>query len=120
MTKTGNPFFDRDKKDKGAHGRKAEKKTSRRLQGVLQPGSGALPGAKGDIVTRQFLIENKTTNGESIRIELDWLLKIYAEALAVGQSPALAFQFVYGSGVSEHRNRWVCISEADFKELTED
>lgn len=116
----GNPLFDRGNPlDKGAHGRKAEKATAKRLGGKQQPGSGALDGAKGDITFASFLIENKAVDAESIRIPLQWLLKVYGEALAGQRIPALAFQFTTQAGVSDARSRWVCIPEHVFKDLTE-
>lgn len=117
---SGNPLFDRgNPRDKGAHGRKAEKKTAKRLGGKLQPGSGALDGAKGDFTVNRFLIENKATEDESFTLKQSWLLKIYSEALACGKVPALSFQFVRPSGQSETRDRWVAIPEHLFKDLTD-
>lgn len=117
----GNPLFDRcNPKDKGAHGRKAEKKTAKRLGGRQQPGSGALDDAKGDITYRRWLVENKAVNSgvESITIPLQWLLKVYSEARASDLSPALAFQFTTSEGLSDARARWVCIPESTFLDLT--
>jgi hypothetical protein len=116
---TGNPLFDRQK-DKGSHGRSAEKRAAKRLGGRVRPGSGALDGAKGDITVKKFLIENKAVSTDSISIKLDWLLKIYAESISAGLTPALAFQFVHGSGISELRNRWVMIPEDVFLEMLGD
>lgn len=116
----GNPFFERSNpKDKGAHGRKAEKHFAKRMGGKQQPGSGALDGAKGDVTYHNFLIENKACAGESITIPLQWLLKAYGEAIASNRSPALAFQFTTAEGLSNARARWVCIPEHVFKDLTE-
>lgn len=113
-------MFDRgNPKDKGAHGRKAEKKTAKRLGGKLQPGSGALDGAKGDFTFDRWLCENKATTAETITIPLQWLLKVYGEAVAIGRTPALTFQFTSPEGVSNARSRWVCIPEQAFRDLTE-
>lgn len=115
-----NPFFDRQNpKDKGAHGRKAEKKASQRLGGRLQPGSGSLDGAKGDFTYDRWLMENKATEAGSITIPLQWLLKVYGEAQAMQLTPALSFQFTTSEGVSDARTRWVAIPEWVFKDLTE-
>jgi len=114
----GNPFFDRENpKDKGVHGRKAEKKTAKRLSGRLTPGSGAL-SAKGDFEYLQWLVENKATEAESLVLKLDWLTKIYGEALAVGREPALSIQFVTGDGSPRDRGAWVMIPEKMFRNLT--
>ena len=104
---------------KGKQGRRAEVLLVDRLGGKLRRGSGNKEGEKGDVLVGDFLIENKTTLGNSIRLELDWLLKIYQEALETSRIPALAFQFVNESGKSEKRGRWVCIPEHLFNELVE-
>lgn len=112
----GNP------KDKGAAGRKAEGSIAKRLKGELRPGSGSLEGAKGDLLldspTFSFLMENKTTLGESFSMKKDWLLKIYQEALETNKTPALSFQFVDTLGKSEKRERWVAVPEHIFSQLT--
>lgn len=121
---TNNPYLRRvNKRDSGFHGRKAEESLAKRLKGELQPGSGNLPGAKGDVKLiarnqdQDFLIENKATTGASISVKQDWLLKIYQEALETGKIPALAFQFTNEAGKSEKRDRWVALPEHFFKEL---
>lgn len=116
-----NPFLRRlEKRDSGHHGRVAEKNTAKRLGGKLQPGSGNMDGAKGDVVIdakTPLLLENKATANDSISIKLDWLLKVYQEALETGKTPALAIQFTSLSGTSEKRGRWVMLPEAAFQEL---
>lgn len=121
---SSNPYLNRiAKRDSGHHGRVAEKQTAKRLGGRTQPGSGAVEGAKGDVVltasTMQFLLENKATANDSMSIKLDWLLKVYQEALETGRVPALSVQFTALSGKSEKRGRWVMIPEATFQELIE-
>lgn len=110
------PFFRRgNPSDKGAPGRKAERRLADRLGGTQQPGSGALAGAKGDVIkdtpSLSLLIENKSTTGASFGLKRDHLLKVYQEALEQGKTPALAFQFINPLGKSEKRDRWVCLPE---------
>ena len=105
------PFMNRgNPKDKGAAGRKAEGSIAKRLKGELRPGSGALDGAKGDMLLASpsftFLMENKTTLGESFSVKKEWVLKIYQEALETNKTPALSFQFVDALGKSDKRERW--------------
>ena len=121
----GNPFLRRiNNRDSGHHGRKAEGSLAKRIKGTQQPGSGALAGAKGDVKkdtsSFSFLVENKTSKGESMTLQKEWTLKIYQEAIEVGCIPALAFQFTTDSGKSEKRERWVAIPEHIFKELIDD
>mgnify|MGYP007125389464 CR=1 FL=1 len=63
---TISPFMRRlNKRDSGHHGRKAEESLAKRVGGTLQPGSGALDGAKGDVKVGGFLVENKSTKGDN-------------------------------------------------------
>jgi hypothetical protein len=104
-------------KDKGVAGRRAEKAAASRLGAVQRPGSGVIDGAKGDYEVGDFLMENKSSQGESFSIKQAQLHKIYQEALERTKVPALAFQFVNSQGQSEKRDRWVCVPEAVWKEL---
>lgn len=112
----GNP------KDKGAHGRRAESLVAKRLGGKLQPGSGAIAGAKGDVKVNakyDFLLENKASSGKSFSLPKDWLYKISREAIAANRVPALAFQFTDTHGRSDRMDRYVIIPEWLFQELTD-
>jgi len=110
-----NPF--RRSRPKVNAGRPSEKNTAKRLGGRLTPASGAVEGAKGDIVLDDFLVEAKSTIKNSISLKLDWLLKITGEARKVGKTPALAITFTTGNGRPVHNGRYVIIREDDFKEL---
>lgn len=118
------PFM-RRVKERGTmgHGRKAEDSFARRVRGNLQPASGAMAGAKGDVVkdtsSFSFLVENKATKTKTMSIQRDWCLKIYQEALEQDKVPALAFQFTTDAGHSEKRERWVAVPEHIWKELVE-
>lgn len=102
------------------HGRSAEAKLGKRLARVT-PGSGALPGAKGDIEYSvgelDFLIESKSTVRDSLSIQRNWLNKISLEALDSAKYPSLALQFVNPLG--DIRTGWVCVPEYVFKMLVE-
>ena len=112
-----NPFLDRNKHHK--HGQKSEQKTAKRLGGRTRPGSGAVEGAKGDIVLPDYLIENKSTEHASMSLKLGWLDKISREARECGKIPALSIQFVDKAGNSKQHARWVMMPEDDWKEMTE-
>lgn len=107
-------------KDKGHAGKKAEGSLAHRLRATLQPGSGALAGAKGDMKKGQYLIESKTAVGESFTLRHEWLRKIYQEALETGMTPAMAVTFVDHLGKSERNGRWIMIPESVFNELVGD
>ena len=110
-----NPFMDRQ--DKRDHGTRAEKKTAKRLAGHLRPGSGAVEGAKGDILLPTYLLENKCTENASLSLKFGWLEKISREALQENRLPGLSLQFVDKLGNPRLYGRWVMIPEDEFKEM---
>jgi len=111
---TNNPFLSRPKKCAGT---RAEQKTAKRLGAVTTPASGALDGAKSDMVLNDFRIENKSTVHESIAVQLDWLLKIQQEALEKNQVPAVSIQFTMPDGTPRKEGAWVMMTEFTFREL---
>ena len=92
-----------------------EKIVARVNGGKRQPNSGATPFAKGDVVTKDWLIEckTKTKDCSSFTIKEDWLLKNEEEAFAMGKNnSALCFDF----GPSANK-RYYVISERLFQTL---
>lgn len=117
---TNSPFVNRIAgRNIGHNGRVSERKTAKRMGGVLTPASGAMSGAKGDIKKGKFLIEAKATKNDSMSVKKEWLCKIYQEALEQGKEPALSIVFTDEAGNSGRRDRWVAIPEALFLELTD-
>ena len=112
-----NPFIDRMARGTHKHGQKSERKTAKRLGGTTRPGSGAVAGAKGDILLTDYLVENKATEHKSISLKLEWLEKISVEAREEGKVPALSIQFVDKQGNSKKRGRWVLIPESEFNNV---
>lgn len=98
----------------------AEEKTAKRIAAKLQPSSGSLDGAKGDMVLGDTLIENKATRSRTMRLELHWLRKISHEATSLGKTPALAIQFVDAEGNPVPNGKWVMVQEATFQKLLEE
>lgn len=114
-----NPYFTRKNKIGGA-GISSERNLSKRLGGRLTPASGAMEGAKGDIVLPNFLVEAKSTTGDSLGVKLEWLAKITREAIAKGLRPALGITFVTGSGAPVDGGKWIAIPEHVFEGMMED
>lgn len=113
-----NPVLDRlNRVDNGRAGRKSEKNLSKRIGGKQRIGSGAIAGLKGDILKDGFLLEAKSTVGESFSVKKEWLLKIYQEALEETKTPAFAINFTDSSGKSEKRERWVAVPEHIWVEI---
>lgn len=68
---------------------KQEARVAVKLGGEVQRGSGNQPHKRGDVKARELLVECKTTEARSIRVEAKWLEKITREALEAGKEPAL-------------------------------
>lgn len=96
---------------------KQEKYVAKKLNGRVQPNSGATPFLKGDIVLTDFLIECKTqtTSKQSITIKKDWLVKLNEEKLAM-RKPYCSLVFNFGP---DEQNYYI-IDERTFKQLKEE
>lgn len=69
--------------------KKSEKRCAVIFKGRVQPASGALPVAslKGDVITGNFLIDDKTTNGKSFSLNFALFIKLRREAFMNGKKP---------------------------------
>ena len=102
-----------------AAGTLAELALAHRTGARLQPASGALPSAKGDAkLGDRFLLENKSTQGRALRIELAWLKGIEEQAIAQGRVPALSFQFTNRDG-QPRSTPYVALPEWLFLEMAD-
>lgn len=104
----------------GSAGRAAEKAAAKRIGGRQVPGSGAVPGQKGDIVVHDVLMEHKSTNRLSISVKYGTLLKVEQEAMERRRMPALGVSFTDKIGTLRKGGAWVLLRERDFKRLMED
>ena len=100
----------------GKSGRSSEARLARRLQGRLQPASGAMAGAKGDVSLPAVLLEAKSTTSATLPLRHAWLAKIATEARAMGKLPALAITFTTGDGRPLPDGAWVAVPEWLFSE----
>ena len=97
------------------YSKRQETKVAKKLKGKRTANSGATAFQKGDVVTKQWLIECKTKvkDSKSFTIKEDWLLKNEEEAFAMGKNnSALCFDF----GPSANK-RYYVISERLFELL---
>ena len=91
------------------YSKQQEKKVAKAVDGKRTANSGATPFQKGDIETKDWLIEckTKTKDCNSFTIKEEWLLKNEEEAFAMGKNySALCFDF----GPSANK-RYYVISE---------
>lgn len=94
---------------------KQEKKVAKAVKGRKTANSGATAFQKGDVVTKDWLIECKTKvkDSTSFTIKEEWLLKNEEEAFAMGKNnSALVFDFGPNSD-----KRYYIISERLFQVL---
>lgn len=118
MTESNVPFLRRKAGHKiGRSGRASEKRIAKQLDVRTQPASGAMEGAKGDIVLGNVLIEAKSTINASITIKHSWLSKVNQEALSTGKSPALLVSFVTEDGRPVRCGEWAMIPMWQFREI---
>jgi hypothetical protein len=116
-----NPFLDRAAKQAaGAHGVKSEARIAKSLAARLQPASGAMRGAKGDMQIEskhKVLLEAKSTVNATMSLDLGWLVKINHEAMGKGSMPALSISFVTPEGKAKPGGEWAMVPMHYFKEL---
>lgn len=97
------------------YSKKQEKKVAKVVNGKVTANSGATAFQKGDVISKDWLIECKTKTKDcaSFTIKEDWLLKNEEEAFAMGKNnSALCFDF----GPSANK-RYYVISERLFETL---
>ena len=95
------------------YSKRQENKVAKAVNGKRTANSGATAFQKGDVVTKDWLIEckTKTKDCNSFTIKEDWLLKNEEEAFAMGKNySALCFDF----GPSANK-RYYVISERLFE-----
>lgn len=95
---------------------KQEKQIVKNIGGRQTSNSGATSFQKGDIKTKDFLIEAKTVmkSKDSVSIKKSWLLKNEEEAFAMHRSySALAFNF------GPEEDNYYIINEKLFKKLVQ-
>lgn len=75
---------------------KQEKRIAREMRGRTRPASGALPTAKGDVVSEHhdMLVEAKLTEKLGFRITRQTIRKIKNEALRAGKNWMLQLDFI--------------------------
>ena len=93
-----------------------EKQVAKTLKGKKVANSGATAFKKGDVVTKNWLIECKTTTATekaSFSIKREWLEKNKEEAFAMGKDYN-ALVFDYGDG-----KQFYIVDEKTFKQIVE-
>ena len=98
------------------HSDRQEEATADRLGGSVQRGSGATENHKGDVKTRDWLVENKTTEHASMSVKGSWLEKISGEARIAGKDPAVEIEI---RGITDPltEKQWVMVPASVFAEM---
>ena len=109
----------RETTPRNAHGKLYEGRVAKKAGIRLTPNSGAMKGAKGDGRLPGWAVEMKTTDKNSLPIELGWLVKITEEAAAAGLNPMLLFSFVLKDGRPRPNapTEWVAMPLYVFEDL---
>jgi hypothetical protein len=92
-----------------------EQATAKRLGGQVQPMSGKLPGYKGDIKLDDFLLDEKRTEGASIKVDIAMLMKINREAFNEKKEPGLVLTFSRIADMVE--KQWMLIPVSVFERM---
>jgi hypothetical protein len=100
--------------DSRKRSRRQEKFLAKRFSGRVQPASGALSHAKGDVKTDDQLFEAKTTGLKSYSIKVETMDKIAMEAVGTGRRPALHIRF------ERERKDYVVLTLDDYEALLQD
>lgn len=95
------------------HSDRQERATAARISGEVQRGSGATENHKGDVVTDDWMIENKTTMHASISVKGEWLSKLQRESDIAGKTPALEVE-IRGIEDLVTEKQWVLIPASVF------
>lgn len=90
----------------------SEKELAKKVGGRVKPLSGALPIAKlkGDVESPEFLIDDKTTQGNSFNVSQPLLLKTRDDAFHVRKRPVVCVHF------ENTRKRFFILGEKEFIE----
>ena len=93
-----------------------EQKLAKIVGGRVQPGSGAVPGYKGDVRLRgRFRIEAKFTTKKSYTLKLQDLLKIQSECNS-SERPVFVVEFKEEESLRSVCS-WVIIPQRDWEKL---
>lgn len=94
---------------------KSEQELAKQYGGRQQPASGAIPvaGLKGDVITGQFLFDDKTTVRKSFTVSHDVLAKLSKDAFRTRRIPVLRVHF------EQTRRAYFVIDETTFRRLSE-
>ena len=96
--------------------REQEKRLAKSLGGRRTPGSGS-KAIKGDVQTRDELVEAKTTAKSQYTLKLEDLQKLERQALGAGKRPVLAIELNNQAKVDLLNREWVLIPRHDYEEL---
>lgn len=90
---------------------KHEKRLAKIVGGSRNAGSGAFWQRKGDVRSKDLLIEHKWTGKKSFTMKSDILEKIVTEAILDSRTPVLGF--------SLNKENYVVLLEDDFMQIRE-
>ena len=99
-----------------------EKRLAKKVGGLPTPASGAFWSRKGDVRSKDLLIEHKWTGKDRYTIKAETLEKICTEAVLDGRTPVFAMDVGGRSYVLMEEGDWIDLYERSKKlaEILED
>lgn len=101
---------------KSGSSRIQEVRVSEDVGGRKVPMSGARAGDKGDVETKEWLIDAKLTEKRSYALSTKAFRKINTEATAYGKIPALVVEFTH-AGLDGVPTKWAVIPYREFLKI---
>ncbi len=86
-----------------------EERLAKKINGKRNAGSGAFWSRKGDVRSKDLLIEHKWTGKAQVTVKAAVLEKIVNEAIVDSRTPVLGF--------SLNNNNYILLTEDDFLEM---
>lgn len=126
MSRRIGPKWGDPNRKRSKNSRKHEKRVAGLLGGKTTPASGAVPFTRrelnpdsvgGDIVTRDFLIEHKSTSRGSLSIKREWLEKVRRGADKKMLDAALVITYTDGKG--RPLEEWVAVPMDVFRRMVD-
>lgn len=109
------------RKRRDSPGIRAEKRTAKRRGADLVPASGAVPGGGADMREagpgHHYLVEHKSTTGQTLRLDRRWLESVSRAARTRGEVPLLTVTFNTEDGRPRPDGAWVALPEWLWQEL---
>jgi len=90
---------------------KQEKKLAKEIGAKLTPQSGAQDTSPADMIKGNYVIESKSTKGDSLSVKREWLDQVKQSPINYGKIPTLILDF------TKTNDKYVVMDIKDFQKL---